>query len=90
MIEGMLQSFLGPAKAEIDKLSKEYTPDVLLRAGFAKMAEFVLLTCRAAGPPDGLAEQLGINAERTRIVYEAVLTAAIQRNLPAQRAQEVA
>jgi hypothetical protein len=66
---------------EIDRLGKIYTPDVLLRAAFMKMADFVLKATLDAGPPESFAEAYNLPPDQAKTLYDAVLTAAITRRI---------
>lgn len=74
-IPGMIDAL----KVSADKLLREVSPDYALKSGGALVCKFVLESAKQAGPPPGFAERLQMEPEQAKVLYNAVLEAAIQR-----------
>jgi len=66
-------------KAQAEKTMEGIDADWIVRAGACSLVRCVLNHAKVAGPPAGFGERLQMEPAQAKILYDAVLDAAITR-----------
>ena len=71
---------LGELKQAGEMVVRDFPPDFVIRASVSAIMKFVLQETLKAGPPPDFGERFHLDESQAKKIYDAVLTAALQRH----------